>query len=456
MCDILLAMPDTTAKKTIVFGKNSDRPAGECQVLSYSPGGPREPGDEIQCSYVSVPQTSPVLATIGCQPYWCWGYETGMNEAGVVGGNVAVFTRSLWDVVNGESLGLTGMELLRLGLERGHDAQETVGVITDLLGEYGQWGSAVRGQDHREGSYDNAFIVADRHEAWVLETSGRRWVAERITEGVRSISNELSIRDQWTKGSADIRDFARDRGWWHPDNGQFDFALAYSDHEHYPRQVSHIRRMRTEHLLDHYRGGIDVPTMMAMLRDHYEGSFLEGPQFHPFLPDFLTICMHESPAGFTWGNTATSMVVEIDPADPVAPPCWVCYLPPCTGVYMAFPLSFLLPDTVTRAGTAGKGVWPAAEAPADGFSPVSLWWRFHRIVGAVRKDPLRRHKEVREVLDPLEQRYLKEVGEIMKGAPDSRNDKLDTLVQEEVSAVTGALEALERRWNLTTEPIAEE
>jgi secernin len=456
MCDILVAMPDATKNNTIVFGKNSDRPVGEYQVLSYAPDGPRKRGNTIRCSYVTVPEAARVLATMGCRPYWCWGYETGMNEAGVVGGNVAVFTRSLWDPANREALGLTGMELLRLGLERGENAEEVIGIITNFLEEYGQCGSAVRGQNHREGSYENAFLVADRHEVWVLETTSRRWVAERVTEGVRSISNELSIRDQWRDGTVDIRDFAQDQGWWRPDDGPFDFAFAYSDHEHYSRQVSHIRRMRTRQLLDDNRGRIDVPAMMSMLRDHYEDTFLQGPQFHPFLPDFHTVCMHASPAGFTWGNTATSMVVEIDPQDSVAPPCWVCYLPPCTGIYMAFPFSAPLPETITRAGTAGVGQWPALNAPEDRFLESSLWWRFHRIIEAVRNEPLRRHKEVRDILDPLEQRYIKKVIEILQGPLGSRNGKFKVLVQDEVSEVTAALEILEERWGVPKEPITEE
>jgi len=123
---------------------------------------------------------------------------------------------------------------------------------------------------------------------------------------------------------------------------------------------------------------------------------------------------------------------------------------------MAFPFSPSLPETITRAGTAGLGVRPAADAPADEFSPLSLWWRFHRIVEAVRKEPLRRHKEVRALLDPLEQRYIKEAIEILQGPLDSRNEKLKALVQDKVSQVTAALEVLEDRWNLPKESITEE
>ncbi len=455
MCDVLVAMPDATKKGTVVFAKNSDRPAGECQVLHYSHGAARKAEKVVQCCYVTVPQTHRVLATLGCRPYWCWGYETGMNEAGVVGGNTSVFTRELRRAPEQKIPGLTGMELLRLGLERGCSAEEAVEVIVQLLEEYGQWGSGVRGCDHLQGSYDNAFLLADRREAWILETAGRRWVASRITGGVRSISNELTIRGQWTMASADLKEFAHIRGWCDRDAQGFDFALAYSDHEHYPRQVSHIRQMRSLQLLQNFNGSIEAETMIRILRDHYEDTFLQGPQFDAFLPDFHTLCMHESPAGFTWGNTATSVVVEIDPQGPGLPPFWLAYLPPCSSVYVAYPFSESLPEGVTSAGTAGLGVWAACDAPQDTFRESSLWWRFHRVINGVARDPIRR-REVRTLLNPVEQRHFEWVGSLLALPADTRQEQLISILSDEMSGVMAALDVLETRWDLTKdEPAAE-
>jgi len=55
MCDVIVAMPDATRSGKILFGKNSDRPSRECQVLHYSPGGIHKADSSIQCSYVNVP-----------------------------------------------------------------------------------------------------------------------------------------------------------------------------------------------------------------------------------------------------------------------------------------------------------------------------------------------------------------------------------------------------------------
>ena len=446
MCDVLVALADATKNGTILFGKNSDRPAGECQVLHFAPAGQFT---EVECSYLKLSLDSEFLATMGCRPYWCWGYETGLNEAGVVGGNTAVFTRSSVEDKTRRQPGLTGMELLRLGLSLGKSAEEAMQVIIEFLENYGQWGSALQGKGHDEGSYDNAFLLADRTEAWILETAGKRWIAERLAGGVCSISNELTIRTTSTISSADIKDYASQNGWWNEERDNFDFARAYGDHEHYSRQGAHIRLMRSRQLLQKHRGSIDAAVMMEILRDHYENTFLGGPQFHQFLPDFHTLCMHHSPSGFTWGNTATSAIIELNPADSAPPPLWLCYSPPCTGIYNIYPFSTRLPTAVTEPGKAGLTVLKAPEAPEDTFAQESLWWRCHRILEAIAGDPPARHRELQRLLGHIEEHNLNTIAGILSKSPASRESELCRFAQSEVDALLGVLSLLEERWHLS-------
>lgn len=74
---------------------------------------------------------------------------------------------------------LGGFLLIRLGLERGDSAWAALTVITDLLEQYGQGGPCR--EDPAPFSYHNTFLLVDREAAWVLETSGRLWVAQKIT-----------------------------------------------------------------------------------------------------------------------------------------------------------------------------------------------------------------------------------------------------------------------------------
>jgi secernin len=185
-----------------------------------------------------------------------------------------------------------------------------------------------------------------------------------------------------------------------------------------------------------------------MLRDHYEDTFLEGPQFHQYLPDFHTVCMHDSPNKFTWGNTATSVIVELDPNGEKPPIFWAAYLPPCTSVYTAFSRSCSLPLEVTRVGTAGMHVHQPQGAPVDGFDRSSLWWRLHRIVEETAEKPSARAAQVRALFDPLESGHMRSIKELLNGVSEHLEQRWSRLVQEHTEQVMAAVSHLEHEWHL--------
>ncbi|MEU1984177.1 hypothetical protein [Nocardia sp. NPDC019395] len=414
-CDTLYVPAHHTTRNQSIIAKNSDRPTGEAQPLRRNPA--RSGRDPLELAYLTI-EDQPTLATFGSAPHWCWGYEFGINEKNVAIGNEALFTRAWADGVRGAksgnppASGILGMELLRLGLERGATASEALGVITSLLEEYGQWGSARARTPAADGAYDNAFVIADPHRAFVLETAGRDWAAREISAEPFTISNQPTIRADYDSASSTLDNISG------PGSGPVDFARAVVD-PGTPLQVSQIRQRRSHELLTEAVGGgkAGVDTVKRILRDHYEDSFLQGPFFNPAVPDFLSLCMHEHPAGFTWGNTAASFITELASGPDDLTVLWWTPLPPCVGAYIPIfptvdpriPVGLTLPAPVRPR--------PPEQMAPSRFEPESYWWAMQNLLditkgGAMADSFPERQAEVRAAFDPLEHALTEEVSNL--------------------------------------------
>jgi hypothetical protein len=184
MCDVLCALPMATGGSTL-FAKNSDRPPAERQVLEWLP--PRRDVQPVRATHLAIdPHPSVTLGVLGSRPAWGWGLEHGVNQAGVAAGNATIYTtldpRCAPDA-------LTGMDLVRLALERASTAAAAVDVIASLLASVGQGGS---GHDGVRRPYWSSFLVADPTSGFVVETSGNELAVEAI-ERSRAISNRTTI-----------------------------------------------------------------------------------------------------------------------------------------------------------------------------------------------------------------------------------------------------------------------
>lgn len=289
-CDCFVSVPPASAIPAVIFAKNSDRPRDEVQEVVFIPAGTHSPGSRLQCTYIEVEQVSKTHAVILSRPSWLWGAEMGANEHGVCIGNEAVWTKE--PVGDGEAL--LGMDLLRLALERSSSAQEALHVITGLLEHYGQGGSCR--EDPMPFCYHNTFLLADRTEAWVLETAGRLWAAQRIPEGARNISNQLSIGMDISAEHPELRTHAQAQGWW-GGQGAFDFAQVFSLTQQPVRmEAAKARFQAGQELLQQQQGGITAEVMMAILRNKESG-----------------ICMDSG------GFRTTASMVSILPQDPTQP-----------------------------------------------------------------------------------------------------------------------------------------
>lgn len=193
MCD---TMGKLFGDKGAIFIKNSDRSPNEPQVVEFFPTAVHEE-KTVKTTYIEVDQVKETLGFILSRPTWLWGGEMGVNECGVCIGNEAVFTKGKYD-----DIGLTGMDMVRLALERSGNAKEALECVIGLLEKYGQGGNC--GFDH-EFLYDNSFLIMDRNEIYILETAGKEWVFKKVEQG--AISNRLSIEtdgDVYSEGSCDF------------------------------------------------------------------------------------------------------------------------------------------------------------------------------------------------------------------------------------------------------------
>lgn len=192
-----------------------------------------------------------------------------------------------------------------------------------------------------------------------------------------------------------------------------------------PLQVSHIRVQRSKQLLKQgvlENGSIDIKWVKKILRDHYEDTFLEGPYFNAALPDFLSICIHSSPADFTWGITASSTIFILPCNQEHLPVVWWTPVTPCTGLYIPIFIHGVdLPEIVSRTGTFGKVVADPSKAGKDTFLQDSYWWTFRELLEIIKGDEHGskfnvRQKIARSIFDDMEKKWEIEVEKVEKEA----------------------------------------
>ncbi|MFK5891015.1 MAG: C69 family dipeptidase [Flavobacteriaceae bacterium] len=380
MCDTFIALPNCTADGAAIFAKNSDREANESQIIEYHPEKNYPQKTVLKCTHIEVPQASQTHAVIISRPFWMWGAEMGVNNKGVVIGNEAVFTK----IKVAKQNVLTGMDLLRLALERADTAQLAKQTIIDLLQEYGQGGRC--GYADKNFSYHNSFIIADKKEAWVLETAGKFWATKKVSD-YYAISNGLTIGTDYDAIHPQAIAFAKKKGWV---KNEFNFATAFSDYLYTTFSGSKKRQCRAAGMLKKNYFKINVSTAMSHLRDHNTLDFEPSKSLIS-----NTICAHAA-NGLTRhaAQTTGSMVVHLTKDKPTV---WVtASSAPCVSIFK--PLWFdgrVLPDLGSK--------------PEAIFNDESFWWRHEILHRTVLKDFKNRHNIVVFKRDKIEKELLKNV-----------------------------------------------
>lgn len=404
-CDTMVALGNSTKSGNVIFAKNSDRPLTEAQPLVIIPGSEYGEGDTVQCTYIEIPQVAKTNKVMGSKPYWIWGFEHGMNEHNVVIGNEAVWAREPEEAENG----LLGMDLLRLGLERGKTAYEALHVITELLERYGQGGNAAVGAPHR---YCNAFLIADSEEAWILETCNRRWVARKVKD-VAGISNCYSTEEHWDEESGDIKEYAYSQGWITPDV-PFNFAKVYGQMS-LKHRAAHPRYARLNKMLARDKGSITIETMRVIQRDHFEGEIIE-PRWSPADGLHVSICMHNMLDSASKTAAASHIELKKD-TDNI---WWNAFAVPCMSIFAPYSINAELPAEISCA--------------EEKYTENSAWWQFERLQYAIEQDYHGNMKKWKPIIERNEKLLLEQVKKF--GIPTDKRIKENTeMILKEVQTM---------------------
>jgi hypothetical protein len=355
VCDTLAVV----GEGGLLFAKNSDRPPDEPQVIEWFPR--RAAGTALRTQYLELADAG-AAAFLGSRPTWLWGVEHGVNEHGVAIGNEKLYTTGR---PKARPEALLGMDLVRVGLERGRSADHAVDVMTGLLETHGQGGS---GERDSFAPYDSSFLVADATGGWIVETCDRTWVARPIDAGA-SVSNRISLGTDWTRASADVPAGTDFQSYRHPG---------------IPTTIADHRLAATARCVARGAPALGPEDVMAALRDHGTGPWDgrepdaavpppvdPGPDHHG-----VTVCMH------VVGHqcTTASMVVAVPAGAAPGIRVWAALGNPCVSVYV--PVGF-------------------GEAVPSILRDEAAWWRFAKLRDRVDADPLA-IREIRAALAPVE------------------------------------------------------
>jgi dipeptidase len=256
-CTTILVGKKATADNSVIMGHNEDMGDLSGRLL-FQPAQTHQE-KEIKVNYVTIPQVSKTYH------YWASGNSTpvadkhydggwilcGMNQNGVSFGCNTMSTREK-PIPRGK--GILRYSIRQLILERSKTAQDAVKLIGHLVDKYGQSDSPV------------AYCIADQNEAWLVETTYRHWVTQRIPDdGFHVETNEYSIETHWDSASDNLLEYAIQQGWHDPEKGPFNFKYAYGNPKHLDQPRNTSRRFQGSVMLKHKIGSVSVKDILYIL-----------------------------------------------------------------------------------------------------------------------------------------------------------------------------------------------
>lgn len=407
MCDTFVALPSATLDKNVLFAKSADCEVNEANAIVRIPRRKHVKGETLRVTHLVIPQAEETYEVFLTKAFWTYGCEIGINEYGLAMGEEAVFTTEMTE----EKDGIIGPDLMRLGLERAKNCQRAIDLMTALLEEYGQGGSAeLKGNSH----FDSSFLMSDTSEAYILETAGRKWAVKKI-EDFDSISNMLGIATNWTTCSTASG------------TKKIDWAKTFALPEVPPTLGSPDRQCYTYDHLKEVKGQITAQTMFKIMRHHNNG-------YHPATADVhRNICIHAGPQDNRWWQADGVMVTDVSEHGALI---WVTGTSGnCISIFKPVFMGINLPEI--------------GPAPTEHFDPSCLWWKHELLHRRAMADFDNLVPEIRRDFDALENEFVAESGSMKKSTLDEKRDFMEYCFHKSLQATETWISRLQAHMDLT-------
>ena len=273
-CTSVIVGKDATADGSVLLGHNEDLGNHAAQHYIVVEAADHAPGSvEVLYGGTIVPQVDHthgyVTSTLFDVQYIPGDATGGINDQGLMVANNLAYRRDVpW--VTGIHDRVLWSEFTRLALARAATAREAVNVIGGLVETYGL------------GLDSGTMVgVADSQEGWWIEIAyGGQWAAERVPDDGMAIRantfriGEMDLDDTDNfLASPDLVAFATDKGWY--THGPFVFSEVYGDPSALNASWNTHREDRLGSQLALVMPAVTPADLMALWRDHYEGTPLD-------------------------------------------------------------------------------------------------------------------------------------------------------------------------------------
>ena len=268
----------------------------------------------------------------------------GMNEHGLA--MACNWMNSKEEAIEGK--GINRYALRQLILETSKNAREAVEFIGFMIETYGQadWGGLT-------------YCLADKKEAWIVETTASQWVARKILKNeIHTVANQYTIGEHFDLHSEKLYQFAIQKGWYDK-NTTFNFREVYGKPGFLDNHYDARRSTRVDELLSHKKGIITIQDVMDVLRDRYDDT--EDFSLPVIEECWREWCMEKDirrPISTNITQSSSIAYLRNGVEDSFSSVMWyACATPNFNGYFPIYAKSKLVPEIYSKEGLREDNAW---------------------------------------------------------------------------------------------------